>query len=446
MNWEDAVRVEIQSAIGVWVDVTDLVRFSRSDLAGGRGRSTELDQIGPGSLRLALDNSSGIFTPGVASAALSITLAMPIRVVDVIGYRRFPWFTGTLEMPDSVEQLEGVDNLISVTAVDRKQLLDGGRTFVSTLTEHISAAGGTDLVAHWTLGETADERAARGLRGPEPALQYASSNWVTLGSAAGPPGDDLRAPVFVDAGAGSPNNPVADGTWETANRVNIASSDTITIAAWINPGVPTGAGLLVDALQFTGSGTIFIGVDHSIAAGPRWNVGADFSGWGPLAGVGGPPASIGAWTLVALRFGLRDAQDLWVGTATSTLSFGGGAPASGFINNLTLSPLTHWPGSIAHVQIYRNYTRAQHLLQVQQGFEGLAGQRTDERIATILGYVTGSPPAVLDEGSTYMQRATLAGRKPGQLIDDAVATERGRLFVDGDGTTTFHSRVRAYNL
>lgn len=448
MDWEGVTTVEVQSTAGVWVDITDRVRFKRSDFSGQRGRANETDQIGSGTLTLALDNASGIFTPGVASAALALTLGMPIRVTDVIGCRSFRWFTGTLEMPDSVEQLEGVDNLITVTAVDRKQLVDNGRTFISTLAEHVTAAGGTDLVAYWTLGEESSEKAARGLKGTEPTLRYALSNFLSVGNVDGPPGDDLKAPQFRDAGTGSPNEPVADGTWETANRINITSGDTITIAAWIKPESPAlGSSVLVDALQFDGAGTIFIGVDHTFAPGfPRWNVGAFISGWGPIAGVAGPQAAVGSWSLVALRFGLHDLQDFWVGTTAMRVPFGAGAPASAYLDRIKLSPLTHWPGSVAHVQIYRNYTYEQHLAQVRQGFEGLAGQRPDERIATILGYVAGSTPRALDEGSTYMQRARLAGRKPGQLIDEAVATERGRLFVDGNGVTTFHSRVRAYNL
>jgi hypothetical protein len=150
-----------------------------------------------------------------------------------------------------------------------------------------------------------------------------------------------------------------------------------------------------------------------------------------------------------LRFGLRDLQDLWVGAATASLSFGGGAPASSFFEALRLSPLTHWSGSIGHIQIYLNgYTYAQHLEQFRQGYQGLAYQRTDERIATVLRYAspTVAIPSALDEGSTFMQQASLAGRKPGNVIDEAVATERGRFFIDDQGISTFHSRVRSYNL
>jgi len=450
MAWlYDYTRVEIRNAAGDWVDVTVYVRPNRVEVRSTRGRDTELDRTGvPGQLTMGLDNASGIFTPGLSTAPLQITLGMPVRVTDVIGYKSFRWFTGTFEMPDTVEDLEGVDNVIVVTAVDRKQLLDNGRTFISTLSEQVRYTGGSNLVAFWPLGEASTEVAAVGVQGTEPPLAYSTSDFVSVGSGVGPPGDELRVPVFVDAGVATPNSPMASGTWETANRINLTSTDTVTIAVWVRPDTAAAGITTVDLLKFSGTGDVFLGLDYT-AVLPVWNAGAVIGGWGPIAGVAGPAGSVGSWTLVALRFGLRDLQDLWVGTATASLSFGGGAPGSAFFNTLQLSPLTHWSGLIGQVQIYLNgYTYAQHLEQLRQGFQGLAYQRTDERIATILRYAspTTAIPAALDEGATFMQQASLAGRKPGDLLDEAVATERGRLFVDPAGITRFHARTRAYNL
>jgi hypothetical protein len=45
-----------------------------------------------------------------------------------------------------------------------------------------------------------------------------------------------------------------------------------------------------------------------------------------------------------------------------------------------------------------------------------------------------------------MQAAKLAGQTPLDALQNANATERGRLFVAGDGRTVFQDRVRTLNV
>jgi len=337
---------------------------------------------------------------------------------------------------------------------DRKQLLDNGRTFISTLAEHIMYEGRNTLRAYYPLNETAGEPQFGGRVGTEPPLSVDNPKLVALAAQAMAPGDDLSVPVFSDAPVtASTVTDVAQGAWETANFINFTSSETVTIVAWIRPAVPA-ALVLVDAFQFDGGGSLFFGVDWTLGA-PKWNFGATVAGWGPIAGVTtntGP--NVDVWTLVAWRFKLQDQQEIWINRTVETLSFGGGAPASSNITRLSLSPFSRWAGSIAHLQVHvsngsDDYTYARHLAQLEIGHEGMVYDRTDERIATIISYA--SPyvtiPTVLDEGTTFMRRASLAGKKPGQAIDEAVDTERGRFVVTGDGVARFHNRIRThYNL
>lgn len=453
MTTGENVQVFVQKATGGVVEITDYVRYRRVDLEASAGRSTELDESkAPGTLTLGLDNSDGTFTPGRSGSSVQLTLGMPVWITETLGYRTFPIFSGFLELPDVVENLQGVDNLINLTAVDRKQLLDNGRTLISTLAEHIRYEGRGTLSAYYVLDEAAGERLFRGQLGTEPPMSVDVPQRVTLSAQAMTPGDDISAPVFSGAPVGANDiTPVAFGRWDPANVINFTSSQTVTIVAWLRPTPPV-ENILFDGYQLDGGGSLFFGIN---GANGQWNIGASVAGWGPIGGVDAPSsATLNVWTLVAWRFKLQDTQELWINRTVHSLSFGAGAPASSSISQVSLSSESRWCGSIAHLQIYvssgaSDYTYAQHLAQLDMAQQGAVFDRTDERIARILRYASpnAAVPVRLDEGTTYMQRASMRGRKPGQLIDDAVDTEVGRLYVDGAGTLQFHNRVRAhYNL
>src|SRR5216110_3317512 len=123
--WADFARVLIYKN-SAWVDITSWVRFRRTELSESSGRSTELEGIGPGRMTFANDNPGGQFTPGSAAASLALTLGMPIKLVEQIGYKSFGLWQGVLQLPETSEALEGVDNLVVVTAVDGKEILDNG--------------------------------------------------------------------------------------------------------------------------------------------------------------------------------------------------------------------------------------------------------------------------------------------------------------------------------
>jgi hypothetical protein len=166
-----------------------------------------------------------------------------------------------------------------------------------------------------------------------------------------------------------------------------------------------------------------------------------------------PLSAISAPFPIAIRYGYSPSVfEVWMNATRWVGTLSGSAP----VDDTTVftgvgCSQGRLEGSVGHAQLYAgaagdfDFTAWQ--AQIAAAGDGLSGQRTDERIRTILTYASSTAiPAVLDEGSTYMQRASLAGRRPGQLIDDAVATERGRFFVDGSGIATFHARTRAYNL
>jgi hypothetical protein len=471
------VRVRVQKADGTLVDISADVRTIEraAPLRAFRGRQNETDTMQPGSLTFVIDNSSGDYTPGRSAASCELMLNMPVFVDEGIGYHTIPIFTGLLQVPDSVEQLEGVDNLITVTAIDRKQALDGGRKFISTLAEFIMTATPATLLHYYPLNEPAAPfRDVVGSGAPFEVVATESSlaNPMTTGQGVWTPadgveapGDDLRGVAFepstsTGGGLGFPQMArtyklQADFSLDQA--VSFASGEPLTLIVWASmtdefdtqhlfnfdlydPNNVTMSCFLTRVVRHTSAGA-----DAGLLEGFTISAGSG------LDGSANSP-SIFSGTQSSLRpFAMQITYDpnsikVWVGDQEFTDAAPVGSPSSPqyLYTNINLGHLT---GSLAHFQIHvGDYTHADFLAQYEAGQHGLAGQRTDERIATILGYAAGDNPAVLDEGSTFMQGARLAGKTPGQAIDTAVTTERGRFFIGPDGVAQFHARTRAYNL
>lgn len=468
MAWADRARVLIYKN-SAWVDITDFVRFTRVPAGASTGRSTEREVIGPGSMTLGIDNVGGEFTPGSSTASLELTLGMPIQLAEQIGYRLFPLWAGMLQLPETSESLEGVDNIVVVTAVDGKELLDNGRTFVSTLAEHIMAT--PTLVNYYPLNE--DRQPFRDIVGDgtplAPTLDTSSvilsgvraPSYTPMGGPAAP-GDDLHGILFVPdqstaGGFGFPSFAsgygIAGGlpvTIDTAEKLTLVMWVSITDAddyQFILTCGMSDAGFTQDTLiqlqrqiYHTSAGadagilhaTLINQFGGSLDAGDAATV-------LPFRNTGGSVIPVG----IQITY-TPNTLKLWLGRD----EFVSAAP-TGTANspqNLNSFQVGAFGGSLSHFQVHLGeFTFDDFKAQYAMGLNGLEGQRTDERVATILSYA-GSPPADLDLGSTYMQATNLGGRKPGELIDEATTTEQGRFFFNGEGRAQFHSRVRVYNV
>jgi hypothetical protein len=470
MAWVDRARVLIYKN-SAWVDITDFVRFTRVPVSASTGRATEREAIGPGSLVIGVDNSGGEFTPGSSTASLELTLGMPIQLVEQIGYRLFPLWSGMLQLPETSEQLENVDNIVVVTAVDGKELLDNGRTFVSTLAEHIMAT--PTLVQYHPLNE--DRAPFRDIVGDAIplALKLDTSSLVLDGVRApaytpngGPsaPGDDLRGVLFTPdqstaggfgfptfaSGYGLHGGGPASVSWTPGVKLTFVfwisitdSDDDHNVALFgIYDSVFSQQALITvrRIMAHTSFGALAGLLDVTITSLLGGTLdGGDASTILPFRNTGGSIIPIG----VQLTYSPNTFR-LWLGKD----EFLSAAP-TGTANNpqvLGTFDLGACGASYSHFQVHLGeFTHDDFLAQYAMGLNGLEGQRTDERVATILSYA-GSPPADLDLGSTYMQATNLGGRKPGELIDEATTTEQGRFFFNGRGRAQFHSRVRVYNV
>jgi hypothetical protein len=406
-------------------------------------------------MTVSLDNSDHRFTFGNTSSPLSPNWkpGRRIRCYETIAGKRFDLFTGFIQPPETSDWAErGVDQYMTVSAIDRLGRAGTGRPMVSVLGEHILYNAGTDLVGYWTMSDpVAPFRPVVGstvlpvltdsivgsVSGPDTTM-------VSYRNRSGPPGDDLTVekivPVMGPAGV------VAFPLITTSYA--LTTSQTLGVSAWVlfddiaNLNQP-------DDFVFWLSGpssTNFVLQDrpfNSITA--QSQASASIATLTP-----GPTVPRGSWTLVTMRVTLPSGLvELWVGpglTASGTMS--GSPPASMTFDTLTVGEETY--GSIAHLQIYSGataITRAMHLAQYAMGRSGLAGQTTGQRIVTLAKYagVPATDLGFIDPGIATMQQPTFAGKTPLTAMREAETTEQGRLRTNGQGLLVFDPRTRRYN-
>ncbi len=445
---------------------TDITRYVLVPPRGGqinsaRGRQTELAQMDPSRMSLVLENRDGRFTPGNPSSPYYPYWRQGVRMVwtETLGAITFTHFDGSLEIPEVQLNYQAADPtindaLLAVSTVDTLTRLDRARRFISTLAEFIVDAGGTTLVVYLPMNEPvgptfSDPRQSFSLSESSNYLfggiPVAGHALVDYGSATALPADELTGAVYdplVDASGAFVKWGQHDGSLPTPLIVDAGKS--VAIACWVNFRHTFTD--IVRLLGLTGPAGCYMqfGVDGTAGT---WTASVeDFTGLvGPTTG---KAYNVDAWRLVALR--------LTESTGVVEFWHHGAAPETSTIAGATTAQFTGiqitGQASVAMmaVQVYYGagaYTRAQHLAQVAAGFSGLERQTTGERIRTVARYAGVSASALdhIDDGSTVMQRASLAGKTPLAAMQEAADAERGRLFTAGDGSIVFHDRHRIYN-
>lgn len=445
---EIAFASQPDAAIQIYTDVTTRVDTAKSLIVIAQGDTAETTD--EGSLTLVLNNSDQAFTPGNTLSPYypNMKSARRIRVTEVIGSYRFVLFTGYIEFPDITAWTASTasaprDQQITFTATDRMTRLANARPFLSTLGEHIAYSG--TPAAYWPLVGTIGVNPATTTQAPLTVTTVYANVDATANAAATAGGgssitaDDIAtfrlAPnivgsVFaIDKYLRGPITPIS------------ITSSTFTAVWWMYVEDVAGPGGLwnfqnstLEYLQLAGGSTVML----QAAAGPTF------------VNIAAQNIPTYKWTLVALRMTLPSGLvELWIDDdAPTTGTLGGGVVPSTvsfddvfFANNMQ--------GNIAYLQVYTgDYTREQFLAQYHMGLEGLEYQTTGQRIRTVLAYA--GVPAMdmnrVDRGVSVMQRASLAGKTPATLLTEASDTERGSLYVAGDGQMVFADRKRLYNI
>lgn len=437
-----------------WVDITAYLRTEDTPLSITRGRQTELDTIQPSQLTCVLDNTDNRFTFGIGTNWVP---AKQIRYSETIAGQIFYLFAGNIEYPDIDDWQPVGYQEVKLTCTDRLTRLGRGRQFLSTLGAKILSALPNDLRACFPLTDnsaTSQSDVGPLALGPVRVITVAhTSNYinptpvVTPQGAVTLPGDDITPILFTPTVVPPAFGPFVGLTAQLAKTDLAVTVDTSTISLvfwmWWNSGhtddlfvvnFQNSSGTSADLSFYRSSGT--------------WRASFIAGATGVTLTVPTPPSQ--KWCLCALSMTIPS------GTATFRLDANppltgalGGAPPSSVTFGTMSNTADNFDGSLAYLQMYvgAGYDAAAHAAQFQAGLTGLEYQTTGQRTNTILDYagVPGSARAV-DPGVSYMQKAALSTDTPGTALQDAVDTERGRGFIDGQGRYVFHDRTRIYNV
>ena len=460
---------------GVWVDISDRVLAS-AGIYGAIGRQTELSSTDPSTLSMTLNDRDGAMTPDNAASPYYPywKTGVPLRYSESLGARTFAFPDMWVEIPETLLTFEdpadstNTDRVLTITCVDLLTRLNRAPRFVSTLGAHIVSHGGSNLVAYWTLGEAGPTFAPIGggsvLRPLNPS--YGGAGTLTPNSSPGVDGDDLL-PLGIMSNV---NDPLfGAGFALIANPVfTLAGTDALTALIWCYPETADswdhGVNLLslyrgghvtpTDGLSIYDSAT-FPGPDGGLDAGVAFNGGAASGDTGlqSLASV------TGRWILAGAQITLSPpATTLWVNNSTLTAAITGAVPASVTFDEVVIG--ARWHGLIAHAQVYVGppsaFTHADFLAQREVGLNGFAGQSVDERIRTIANFsglvndpLFGADHAGgqldLEESDSVMPKALFAGRRPGELAQEAAATGGGLLFTR-EHQLVYQDRKHRFNL
>ena len=461
-----------------WVDITNYVNDNLQPPTTSVGRQTELQQVNPGSFTLVLNNQDHRFTPGNPSSPYypGWRTSMRLRLRETIGYKTFTHFDGNLLQPELLIQTPGLDQTVTVNATDRLGRLQQGRKFVSTLAEHILFNGGTSLKAYYPLNE--NRAPLRDLQGNQNPLYFfeeetasgasagvTTKGTYTLGGGTNPPGDDVAGIRFTpstvmvgnfvaNAWSYSLATTTIAGNPGDKSRPLIHAGDTLTFVCWLNldsafPDIQSIiSAQIADAATKTVVTQLSVYRDADVSVGVKaWTAKLDDFGTGGLVStITGPSGDIGGrMMLVGAQFGYTpNTFKLWIDDREFTATPSGSLVDAQYLTlSNSFGPLA---GSISHVQEYiGSYTRAQFLAQRDMGFTGMAGQYTGQRVSTIAQYAgVAAGDTEIDAGTSRMQKASLAGRSPLDVMQEAATTEQGLLHAAGR-RLIFHDRLRRYN-
>lgn len=439
-NW----HIEIDFGTG-FTDVTPDVDTVRGPINAGIGDTAETSDQ-PGHMAITLENANYKYTPGNPLSPTALQTGMPIRLIEWIGPFMFPLHVGTIEFPEAADMSADParDQQLTVLSVDQLSRWERSQTFVSTLGAHIVFNGGDQLLGYWPCNDASGSTqiGSIGVAGPLRVVRYgaATADLLALSAVAGPAGEDASFLSLTPAPLGG--STYLSGT--TTSFVDFAACAQVSVVAWFRvTATAIGATLTVRNDALTTSVVI-------TASTTQWQVAATTPGGTTTVAIANVPTTE-RWQMVTARLNnTTGAVDLYVDATSASGTIGAGTSTGAF--DTTILQATGTATAFAHVQVYggpaSTWDQTAHLAQYQMGLSGLERQTTGARIQTIGSYagLTASQMAAVDQGCSVMSRARLSGQTIAEAMYEARNTERGRLFIAGDGSLTFHDRRTVLNI
>ncbi len=451
----ESVTVEFE--LGEWTDVTERVDGTYN-IAQGDTPEASAD---PGGLSLPVRNHDQWATPGnpVSPLAPYLKPGMRCRIKDAPADQVTPLFTGYLAYPEALSWTESnADNpreqIVHLPFVDLISYVDDSRTLAAAYTEYVIHNGRGDLKGFWPLTQ---ERAPFLGIGPETlpmTISNSTSGTVNPGARPTPQGGEappaleaagLRAGYILDPSTGSEayNRVLTPDTFIPA----IAPGDTVTAVFWMNH-VTAATALFQQLAGFViigSSSTVDVSLVRDVSTGV-WTLSA---GGAQAASITAGPVGLDALLPVAIRYCPDPAvMELWVGSVRLTATPTGTPPADMTLDGPDFGfQFGSYDLSGVGVYIGQTWGYDDYLALIEQAYAPLEGQTTGQRIKTALEWAgVDVPMHRINNGTSVMQAAVTANRKAPDLINDAVQTEQGEYYADGEGQPVFDDRTTLYNV
>ncbi len=462
----EAWNAEIEYSPGVWTDVTARVDGSFTVTDGDTPESS----TDTGGFTLPLGNHDQAFTPGNALSSLALRAGLRVRIRETVngqlfhrgfGYTAYPeiqaWTQSTAAEPRA--------QLLVLPVVDRAAWIAQGRTFISTLGEHIIHHGGPALVSYWPLGESEGPEAYPAFGSPWTLTQTkrvsasgsdpnVGPGSIAYGSRGIPPADDLSSIEFTPSASEGPSPTYVQSVMLTGARptpLTVAAGQALTVVAWTRPGELLTGATSYSVVEVATGDPAFGGYEYvSIYTQSDMFVAqVSTSNW--QGAILGPPAPRDHSVPVAVRVSYDPPEfEFWIRDEVYTDPLTVITPASRSFSLFNVAE--RYAGAVGHAQVYLGdpsaWTHQDFLAQREMGLVGLERQSTGDRIRTVLEYAGVDPSELgrIDDGVSLMQVARLAGRNPMDIVGEAVSTEQGELHVDGAGQFVFADRRTLYNV
>jgi hypothetical protein len=446
-----AFGTDPMNPVPTWTDIT---AYSRMPLVVTHGRPDEFSDVQPGTLSGELKNFDGRFTMGKTSGPYGTGVKIGRRVKVTLAhqgihYDRFDghangwpttWPTGRtsvafgeLSATDRLKRLGQVGELRSM--LEEETLRDAPACYYP-----LSEPDGATSAGSVT-------RTPQASAGDWPAGTGGGA--INFGQGTGPGTDGLSAAMFEPQSQTS-------GRMLRANPVlvNANTSDACTLSVWFATATnPTPNDMAMAALTTSAGDDALIlavwpGGKVEVAyhdAGARV-----FSNLSPKVYTDGHTHHAAA-TATRAPTGVVTVRLYVDGVLVQTGTFGRGplgaftqVDIGGFHMGGDYAP---YAGTLSHVSAYPTALSAARITtHWQAGSTGLAGERTDQRIARVADWI-GLPAGdrALDVGDKTMGPQSTATKQPLDVMREAAAVEQGVLFIAPNGKLTFHRLSRRYN-
>lgn len=390
--------------------------------------------------------------------------AMRIRLRETIGNTTIIHSDGNMLQPDLTISTPGVDQTVAVNVVDRIARLGSAPKFISTLTEYIRFHGGSALKAYWSMND-ATQPPWRSLAptGTPNSLELVKIKDTALvapmgGVASIAPrssvvasGDDVSNALFTQVYSGTT---LVDGSGVHAANglspsIDLPDDQVMTIVMWMKPSAFMSTVSLVDVFDMVLLDGSFFDIKISYDVDKIWR--CTVSGGALTGTIIGPFATLDRALPFVIRYGRNPKVfEFWINKLQIVGSLTGASPGSTTVSGLVGAPTPAYSGLFGHLQIYvgapTDFDFDDYSAQLDVAYNGLEQQLAGQRITTAAQFAgMSATDLAIDQGTALMQRASLAGKTPLQVMQEAADTDQGLLHANGR-KLIFHSRKRRYDL